>query len=249
MLTRSGVFVRLSEAAGFIFLASVSLAAQGPGKERVIPFDRADAEHCKLATIAGRAMLETEFEGTSVAVGAPVAMANGDFSVFVVVRQDGPGKADVKPKDFFALYSDAAHTRFDFYDKLGEIMERQAQRDAMNRGIAGADQAGDPGTLPPSGSVSSSGMIRPPPLENTKKPDPNFNDVMRDGSGGPGAVGPGTTLKPEDLYLGPSTLRTGGSAQGFVYFRKPRRSKLHVGPQDGLYEIDIPVNGVVFRFN
>ena len=61
--------------------------------------------------------------------------------------------------------------------------------------------------------------------------------------------GPGTTLTPEELYLRPSTLRQRSSAEGFVYFRKPKRSKLNIGSQDLLFEIDILVNGVVFRFS
>ncbi|HLY42560.1 MAG TPA: hypothetical protein VKR52_15195 [Terracidiphilus sp.] len=202
-----------------------------------------------MATIEGRPMRELIHEGTSIAVGEPVVTANGDYRVFVQVSHLGPGKVEVKPKDFSALYSDPAHTRFEFYDKLAEVSMRQAQQDAMSRGVAGADQPQDAGSLPSSGPVSSSGMVRRPPLENTKKPDPGYNDVMADGSNPQAASRPGTALKPEDLYLGRKTLRQGGSAEGFVYFRKPKRSKLQVGPQDSLYQIDIPVNGIVFRFN
>lgn len=194
-------------------------------------------------------MRETEFDGTSVAVGDPIVTGNGDFSVFVQVRQTGPAKVEVKPKDFSALYSDTAHTRFLFYDKLEEIALRQAQQDAENRGVAGADQAQDAGSLPSSGPVSRSGVIRPPSLDNTKKPDPGYTDVMADGTGPQGASRPGTALKPEDLYLGRKTLRQGGTAEGFVYFRKPKHAKLHVGAQDKLYQIDLPVNGIVFRFD
>jgi hypothetical protein len=51
------------------------------------------------------------------------------------------------------------------------------------------------------------------------------------------------------LYLSQSTLRRGDFAEGFVYLKRPRHSKIHVESGDPLYEIDIPVNGVVFRFN
>jgi hypothetical protein len=58
----------------------------------------------------------------------------------------------------------------------------------------------------------------------------------------------GTIVTPEELYLSQSTLRRGDFAEGFVYFKKPRRSKVRVGLNDPLCEINIPVNGVVFRF-
>jgi hypothetical protein len=60
---------------------------------------------------------------------------------------------------------------------------------------------------------------------------------------------PGSTVTPEELYLRQSTVRQGSSAEGFVYFRKPKGSKLKIGLRDLLFEIDIPVNGVVFRFS
>ncbi len=60
---------------------------------------------------------------------------------------------------------------------------------------------------------------------------------------------PGSTVTPEELYLRRTTLRQGSSAEGFVYFRKPKESKLNIGSQALLFEIDIPVNGVVFRFS
>ena len=60
---------------------------------------------------------------------------------------------------------------------------------------------------------------------------------------------PGSTVTPDQLYLHRSTLHQGSAAEGFVYFRKPKGSKLSIGSRDLLFQIDIPVNGVVFRFS
>ena len=84
-----------------------------------------------------------------------------------------------------------------------------------------------------------------------RKPDPNEVAGRQDEATGSGrsARQAGTIVTPEMLYLSRSTLRRGDFAMGFVYLKKPRRSKVHVGLSDPLRQIDIPVNGVVFRFN
>ena len=72
-----------------LFLVSISAAAQAP--KNVIVCNPADAERCKATIIEGRPMRELVHEGTSIAVGKPVATAEGDYRVFVRVSQVGPG--------------------------------------------------------------------------------------------------------------------------------------------------------------
>ena len=225
--------------ATLLFLVSLSAAAQAPGK--VIACDPADAEQCKATIIEGRPMRELVHEGTSIAVGKPVATAEGDFRVFVRVSQVGDGKTEVRPKYFSGLCSDAAHTQFGFYDKAAEVNERirEAERarqadggDELATPRRGTDLARSMGT----GKAAKLGM---------RKADPNDEAASSPGS----APRAGTIVTPEELYLSRSTLRRGDFAEGFVYFKKPKRSKVHPGPGDPLYEIDIPVNGIVFRFN
>jgi hypothetical protein len=222
-----------------LFLVSISAAAQAPGN--VVACDPADADRCKATIIEGRPMRELVHEGTSIAVGKPVATAEGDYRVFVRVSQVGPGKAEVKPKYFSGLYSDPAHTRFASYDKAAEINQRIRE---ANR----AQQAdgGDESDTPRRGTdlARSMGTGKAAKL-GLRKTDPNAEATGSRGS----APQAGTIVTPEELYLSQSTLRQGDYAEGFVYFKKTRRSKVHVGLSDPLYEIDIPVNGIVFRFN
>lgn len=49
-------------------------------------------------------------------------------------------------------------------------------------------------------------------------------------------------------FLKQGTLQPGTTAGGLVFFKKPKGAKLKIQPQDVLYQIDIPVNGTVFRF-
>lgn len=199
--------------------------------------------------IEGRPMLQSEYGGTSVAVGLPVSTADGDFRVFVFVRQTGPGKARVRPKEFSALYSDPAHTRFSFYDKAAKLDQARAREETGDSGIAGASSPVPrmDGQLPTPSQVDD--KDREASLRQMTKQDPNGplrqqearEDEQRKSS-------LGTAVTPDQLYLRGSTLHQGDTAEGFVYFRKPKGSKLNVGPRDLLFEVDITVNGVVYRF-
>jgi hypothetical protein len=236
----------------FLLLTSICVVGQVSDKGKAIAFDRADAEHCRVVTIEGRPMLQTVYGGTSVAVGLPVSTGDRDFRVFVVVRQTGPGKAQVEPKEFSALYSDPAHTRFRFYDKAAEVGKRKARQDTQESSIAAASSQGDSGLQ---GAIPTPGPVddkdRQARLQRMRDEDANAPASEQDEARGekPSKSLPGSTMTPDELYLRRSTLRQGSTAEGFVYFRKPKGSKLNIGSQDLLFEIDIPVNGVVFRFS
>jgi hypothetical protein len=235
-----------------LLLTSIPVFGQVSNKVKVVTFDRADPEHCKVVMIEGRPMLQTVYGGTSVAVGLPVRTDDQDFRVFVVVQQLGPGQVQVKPEEFSALYSDSAHTRFGFYDKAAKVDKRKVRQETQESGIVSASSVGAPEMpgLPPDEGLEPD-MDRRARAQQMRAQDPNgptreqeeASEEKQRGSG------PGTTLTPEELYLRPSTLHKRSSAEGFVYFRKPKGSKLNIGSQDLLFEIDIPVNGVVFRFS
>jgi hypothetical protein len=236
----------------FLFLTSVSVAGQVPDKIKVITFDRADAEHCSVVMIEGRPMLQTAYSGTSVAVGLPVSTGPGDFRVFVVVRRTGAGKARVKPRDFSALYSDPAHTKFPAFDKAAGLDHRAGQPEGNEAGIIAASSQGDLGLQ---GVARTPGPVddidRQARALRTSCEDPNATvrqqEQTREGTQTESSRG--VTVPPDQLYLRAATVRQGTQAEGFVYFRKPKGSKLNIGPRDLLYEIDIPVGGVVFRFS
>lgn len=230
--------------ASLIFLVSLSAGAQATGN--VISCDRADAERCRATTIEGRSMRELVHEGTSVAVGTPIATGDGYYRVFVRVSWVGPGKVEIKPKHFSGLGSDAAHTRLAFYDKAAEISERIREANRAQEADGGDD------SLPArsgAGSTQSMGPIKAAKL-GLRKTDPNEVEARKNGAAGSSGSGSraGTVVTPEELYLIEGTLRGGDFAEGLVYFKKPKRSKVPSVAGDSLYEIDIPVNGVVFRF-
>jgi hypothetical protein len=236
----------------FLLLTSISVVGQVSGKVKAIAFGRADAEHCTVVTIEGRPMLQTVYGGTSVAVGLPVSTGNLDFRVFVVVRQTGPGKAQVKPQEFSALYSDPAHTRFWFYDKAAEVDKRKIPQQTQESGIVAASSQGEsglPGVIPAPGPEAD--IDRQARSQHVKDQDPNApaREQEQAQEENQSKSLPGSTMTPDELYLRRSTLRQGSFAEGFVYFRKPKGSKLNIGSRDLLFEIDIPVNGVVFRFS
>jgi hypothetical protein len=210
-----------------VFLVSAALAvAQAPTK--IVTFDRADTEHCKVITVSGRPLLQSTYEGTSVSVSMPMNRGNGDFSVFVAVSQTGSGTFKVDPKDFFGLYSDKDHTRFTFYDKAAEI-DAASHPGGDNAGLSAAKSQLDPGSLRP-GAVGPGG----PPL----------GAGPQDGGGPPAAAGPNIS----SAYFRKGKVKPGPGIAGWITLRVPKARKLEVHPTDMLDEVDIQVNGIVFRF-
>ncbi len=213
-------------------LFSAAAVGQSADNAKIITFNRADTEHCSVAVVGGKPLLESTYGGTRVAIGMPQNMQDGEFAVFVYVYQVAGGSVKVAPKEFFAVYSDAAHTRFPFYDKAAELeMNARAKAIAggqsganlqLDMGMLGRDAGGAGGNGPPGGKV--------PP--------------GKDGAAGAQIPATGGPL----AFLNKTTLKQGAGIAGLVYFRKPKGAKIQVAPTDMLGEIDIPVNGVVFRF-
>jgi len=111
-----------------LFIAAIFAGmafAQAPGK--IVTFNRADTEHCKVIVASGKPLLQSTYDGTSVAIAMPINRANSDFSVFVSISRAQHGTIQVDPQSFYAVYSDKDHTRFQFYDKASEIA-RSSQR-------------------------------------------------------------------------------------------------------------------------
>ena len=68
--------------------------------------------------------------------------------------------------------------------------------------------------------------------------------------GGPGSAPPLPQIDPEHppVFLRHAKVKEGSKATGYVFIRRPKDSKVAVAPNAMLDEIDIPVNGIIFRF-
>ena len=209
----------------FIFpiFAGISFA-QAPGK--VITFNRADTEHCKVIVVGGKPLLQSTYDGTSVAIAMPINRADGDFSVFVSISRAQHGTIQVDPQSFYAVYSDRDHTRFQFYDKASEI-ESAARTQGGNTQISASNSQIDPGSMRP-GAVQGG----PPPGGGSEVGGPPMMD------------GPNVS----SAYLFKSKVKSGSGVDGWITLRQPKGANLNVHPADMLDEIDIPINGVLFRF-
>ncbi len=218
-----------------LILLSFSALAQNPASEKTITFNRADKEHCKVVVVDGKPLLESSYGGTSVAIRMPVNMI-GEFAVFVLVSQVGAGGVEVEPKEFYAFYSDPAHTRFAFYDKAAEI-EMHARAMATASGTSGANSQIDMGILggpaggPGAGAGPSAGSM---------------------GNDTPPGQPPSSSARPQHApvssFLKHGSVKQGSSLAGWVFFRRPKQAKLTIGPAGMLDEIDIRIHGVTFRF-
>ncbi len=235
-------------------LLSAAAVAQTPDTPRIVTFNRADTEHCKVAVVAGKPLLETTYDGTTVAITLPQNWGNGEFSVYVAVAQVGDGEAIVNPKEISALYPDPAHTRFRWFDKAHDLDTLATMRAA---GMGGGPPAG-PGGSGSLGNSNSANSADPVPThpEAMAQMDPHVGNrseeearqlQLRNGTRSASTPPP---LDPEHppAFLRLTTVKKGSNATGYVFLRRPKGSKVEVAPAAMLDEIDIPISGVIFRF-
>jgi hypothetical protein len=235
-----------------LLLLSTAALAQSPPSPRIVTFNRADTEHCKVAMEGGKPLLETTYNGTTVAITLPQNWGNGEFSLFVAVAQVGDGEAEINPKEISAVYPDPGHTRFRWFDK-GHDLDTEATRLS-----AGIGPAGGAGGAPGSGAVGDSRSAMPPPIhpEAMGSVDPHTAErsaeesrqmQLRNGGGSDSTL-PKIDPAHPPVFLKITTVKQGSRTAGYVFMRRPKGSKVQVTANAMLDEIDIPVNGVIFRF-
>jgi hypothetical protein len=222
-------------------LFSIAALGQKATNDRVITFDRADAEHCKVVVIGGKPLLESTYDGTSVAIAMPTKTGNGEFLIFVAISQAGAGAAQVNPKGFYGLYSDKNHSRFTFYDKAAG-MDGQPRGPAGDPGLSAANAQVDPGSLRPGQAGGG-----PPSWAGP----PGAGSAGEGGPSGAASTTPGAAQIGAPIpvgYLRRSKIKQGAKIVGWVALRPAKGTKPDVQSADMLDEVDIPVNGIVFRF-
>jgi hypothetical protein len=234
--------------------------AQEPPKGKIIPFSQTDKEHCQVVMNEGKPMLQTTYNGTSVAVALPEKNSHG-FSVFVRVTQEGKGKVEVVPEKVTAIYSDPDHTRFEFFDMTREW--EKAQKDELksqkNDLKSQTYRPGSSAITTASSQTDSQPAGTPPPNTVTAKmPDgttwsssPTLK--VEDGSSrwsseGGGSPLPRTSPPHETPFLSRTVLHQFYEADGEVCLQKPKESKVELSSTGTLTQIDIPIGDVTFRF-
>jgi hypothetical protein len=234
-----------ASAATVLYIAPLAFCipamGQDPDNAKIVMFDRTDVEHCKVEFVGGMQLLETEYGGTRVAVGLPAGMVNGVFRVYVSVGQIAVGRVKVNPKEFSAYYSDPAHTRFPYYEEPAEIAPE------MTKASSGNDPW-LPGTTPPPGtSVNNtwSGASRSIPAQDPSA-SARHDEQTREKRAR--VAQQNTAVLDPSEFLGRRTVQRGKSVAGFVSFRRPEGSKLTAVGPDVLYQVDIPINGIIFRY-
>ncbi len=228
------------------FLFSAAALAQSPNSgAKIITFNLADKEHCKAVVSNGKPLLESTYNGTTVAITMPQNWGNGEFSVFLAIAQVGAGEVQVDPKEITAVYPDPSHTAFRWFDKAHDL---STQASILSSGL------GPPSAGPLGDSSSTS------PMPNHPEQRQNSNSAVgttsdeeaRQLQSRTDAKNASSLPKLDPTHPPPFLKRTsvkqGATATGYVFLRKPKGSKLEVTPDGMLDEIDIPINGVIFRF-
>jgi len=91
-------------------------------------------------------LLQSTYDGITVAIAMPMNRGNGDFLIFVAVSQTGAHPFQVNPKDFYGLFSDQNHTRFAFHDMAAET-DGVGHPPGANGGMSAANAQVDPGSI------------------------------------------------------------------------------------------------------
>lgn len=235
-----------------LLLIPIVTGAQAPEGAKVVTFSRADTEHCKVEVVNGKPLLATTYNGTTVAITMPQNWANGEFSVFVAIAQTGEGEAAVNPRAISAVYPDASHTRFAWFDK-GRDLDTLASMAAQGMGVA---SSGGPGGG--TGAIGDSSSANPDPNhpEAMRQLDPHVGTRSEEESrqlslrNDAQSASKLPKLDPAHppVFLKITSVKQGGKTAGYVFLRRPKGSKVQVTPDAMLNEVDIPVNGVIFRF-
>ncbi|WP_109486132.1 hypothetical protein [Occallatibacter savannae] len=239
-------------------LLTVPLLARAQESPKVITFNRADTEHCRVLVANGKPLLSSTYDGTTVAVSLPDNWMNGEYSLFVMVSQKGDGSAEVNPKEIYALFSDPAHTRFSWFDKKHDLDTLASMR-SQGMGQPGAGGPGGPGGFGGSNGDSSGAappMTHPEVMSiggpgETNQATKSEAEARNMGMRNPGASAPhGPQLDPAHppAFLKRTTVKNGSQASGYVFVHKPKGFSQEITASSQLGEIDIPVNGVIFRF-
>jgi hypothetical protein len=210
-----------------LLLAFFILAGTAFGRSpaKIITFIPTDTEHCKVINAGGKPLLQSTYQGTTVSIAMPINRGNGDFSIFVRVSRAGGETIEVNPKYFYGLFSDKNHTRFQFYDRAAEIEldHPTAASTPFSSASATTDsvstrQRSVGGAAPRGGLVDDD---RTPPAS-----DATFTG----------------------MFFRKGSIKPGSGIAGWITLRQPKGAKLEIHRNDMLDEIDIQVNGVVFRF-
>ena len=241
------------------FLLTVPLVMSAQTSPTVITFNRADTEHCRVLVANGKPLLSSTYNGTTVAVSLPDNWMNGEYSLFVMVSQKGDGSAEVNPKEIYALFSDPAHTRFSWFDKKHDLDTLASMRSQGMGQQPGAGGPGGPGGFGGSNGDSSGAappMTHPEAMSiggpgETNQATKSEAEARNMGMRNPGANTPhAPQLDPAHppAFLKHTTVKNGSQASGYVFVRKPKGFAQEITAGSQLGEIDIPVNGVIFRF-
>lgn len=203
-------------------LLTTAALAQTPDK--TVTFRQTDTQHCRVINVSGKPLLQSTYNGVSVAIAMPINKGNGDFLIFIAVSEVDGEPIQVDPGDFYARFSDKDHTRFTFADVSSQLPVQGPQSDT---GMSASNAQIDPGSIRP-GAVGPGG----PPS----------------GSAPSGPAGSGPATAGSSAYLRKAKVKPGSGIAGWVTLRQPKGAKLEVRPTDMLDEIDIPVHGILFRF-
>jgi len=229
----------------YLLISTAAIAQTPASGTKIVTFNRADAEHCKVVVSNGKPLLESTFNGTTVAITMPQNWGNGEFSVFLAVAQVGPGEVQVDPKEISALYPDPSRTTFRWFDKAHDLA---TQASLLSSGL------GPPAAGPLGDSSSTSPLPNHPEQRPTQGSSvgTTSEEEARQLQARTGAKNASSLPKLDPTHPPPllkrTTVKQGSTASGYVFLRRPKGSKLEVAPDSMLDEIDIPINGLIFRF-
>src|SRR5450631_822857 len=229
----------------YLVLSAAAIAQTSGSGPKIVTFNRADSEHCKVVVSNGKPLLESTYNGTTVAITMPQNWGNGEFSVFLAVAQVGAGEVQVDPKEISAVFPDPSRTTFRWFDK-GHDLATQASLLSSGLGPPAAGPLGDSSSTSPLPNHPEQRPAASSNVGTTSDEEARQLQSRNDAKSASNLPKLDPTHPPP--LLKHTTVKKGATASGYVFLRRPKGSKLEAAPDSMLDEIDIPINGVIFRF-
>ena len=85
------------------------------------------------------------------------------------------------------------------------------------------------------------------PHTGTREEEESRQLQLRSGAGNASSL-PQLDPAHPPVFLRRATVKQGSKVAGYVFIRRPKGSKVEVTPNGMLDEVDIPINGVIYRF-
>jgi hypothetical protein len=234
--------------ASISFLLLLCLAAPALSQAPVVLF--ADAPCCLTVWRDGKASYVIRDANVTVIISGSSNYSVSLHSVEVAVRQDGDIPLDVNPANFSVVASDPNHTVLPYLDMDTKAAKDRKHNSFLSGLLVGitAAASGAAAGLPQTATVNNSDGTSSTITYTDPNAQANANAQAQANSKVASAGVAAKYVAQTAGLLRRNTLHKDEIVSGTVYFQGPKGMKATKHGFTPLASIDIPINGIIYRF-